>query len=135
MSRSSKQLLWLVLAPLMLASPAFAQYSITWYTIDGGGGTSSGGTYTLSGTIGQPDAGAPMVGGTFTLTGGYWAGAGETPNPCPGDYTNDGGVDGDDVIAFFADWDMGSIAADVNHDEGVDGDDVIFFFEHWDAGC
>jgi hypothetical protein len=35
----------------------FAQsYSIDWYKIAGGGGTSTGATYQVSGTIGQPDA-------------------------------------------------------------------------------
>jgi hypothetical protein len=47
-------------------------YSIGWYTIDGGGGTSSGGAYTVSGTIGQPDAGQ-MSGGNYTIVGGFWA--------------------------------------------------------------
>ncbi|MFN7337951.1 MAG: GC-type dockerin domain-anchored protein, partial [bacterium] len=46
-----------------------------------------------------------------------------------------GGVDGDDVITFFADWDSASPAADVDGSGGVDGDDVILFFERWDAGC
>jgi hypothetical protein len=46
-------------------------YSIDWFTIDGGGGTSTGGVYSVSGTIGQPDAGR-MTGGTFTLDGGFW---------------------------------------------------------------
>ena len=50
---------------------AQAQFSIDWSTIDGGGGTSTGGVYTVSGTIGQPDAGA-MSGGPFTLVGGFW---------------------------------------------------------------
>ncbi|MFZ4574163.1 MAG: GC-type dockerin domain-anchored protein [Phycisphaerales bacterium] len=54
---------------------------------------------------------------------------------CPGDYNNDTGVDGDDVIAFFADWDAGVIGADLTGDGGVDGDDVIYFFARWDAGC
>jgi hypothetical protein len=48
-------------------------YSIDWFTIDGGGGTSTGGVYSVSGTIGQPDAGQPMTGGNFTLTGGFWS--------------------------------------------------------------
>ncbi len=48
-------------------------YSIDWYTIDGGGGTSTGGVYSVSGTIGQPDAGALMSGGNYTLQGGFWA--------------------------------------------------------------
>ena len=44
----------------LLATGALAQtYSIDWYTIDGGGGTSTGGVYSVSGTIGQPDAGRP----------------------------------------------------------------------------
>jgi hypothetical protein len=51
---------------------AQAQYSIDWSTIDGGGGTSTGGVYTVTGTIGQPDAGA-MSGGSFTLQGGFWS--------------------------------------------------------------
>ena len=46
-------------------------YSIDWSTIDGGGGTSTGGVYSVSGTIGQPDAGA-MSSGNFTLQGGFW---------------------------------------------------------------
>ena len=50
---------------------AWGQYSIDWSTIDGGGGTSTGGVYTVSGTIGQPDAGR-LSGGNFTLQGGFW---------------------------------------------------------------
>ena len=50
-----------------------AQYSIDWFTIDGGGGTSTGGVYTVTGTIGQPDAGGPMTNGQYSVTGGFWA--------------------------------------------------------------
>ncbi|MFN3409754.1 MAG: hypothetical protein ACK45B_12210, partial [Limisphaerales bacterium] len=42
---------------------ALAQYSIPWQTIDGGGGTSTGGVYRVTGTIGQPDASGPMTSG------------------------------------------------------------------------
>ncbi len=53
---------------------AFSQsYSIDWFTIDGGGGTSTGGVYAVSGTIGQPDAGGPMTNGQYSLLGGFWA--------------------------------------------------------------
>jgi hypothetical protein len=55
------------------AFAALAQYSIDWFTIDGGGGTSTNGQYSLSGTIGQPDAGGPMTGGNFSLAGGFWS--------------------------------------------------------------
>jgi hypothetical protein len=55
----------------LVAITAEAQYSIDWSTIDGGGGTSTGGVYSVSGTIGQPDAGL-MSGGSYTLLGGFW---------------------------------------------------------------
>jgi hypothetical protein len=59
---------------VLLPAVSFAQsYSIDWYKVAGGGGTSTGGTYQVSGTIGQPDAGAPMTGGSYSLTGGFWA--------------------------------------------------------------
>jgi hypothetical protein len=47
-------------------------YSIDWYKIAGGGGTSTGGVYQLSGAIGQPDAGPVMTNGQFSVTGGFW---------------------------------------------------------------
>lgn len=56
----------------LLAAPASAQYQVNWFTIDGGGGQSSGGAYTLNGTIGQPDA-ATSSGGAYTLQGGFWS--------------------------------------------------------------
>lgn len=54
--------------------PVWAQgqsYAIDWFTIDGGGGTSTGGVYSVSGTIGQPDAGR-MTGASYALDGGFW---------------------------------------------------------------
>jgi hypothetical protein len=62
-----------LLAAVGLAAGACAQsYSIDWYTIDGGGGTSTGSVYSVSGTIGQPDAGGPMTNGQYSVTGGFW---------------------------------------------------------------
>ncbi len=56
--------------------PASAQsgggYDLTWNSIDGGGQMfSTGGAYSLGGTIGQADAGT-MSGGSYTLSGGFW---------------------------------------------------------------
>ena len=51
----------------------WGQYSIDWFTIDGGGGTSAGGVYQVSGTIGQPDAGPTMSGGNYSVDGGFWS--------------------------------------------------------------
>lgn len=56
-------------------------YSIDWFTIDGGGGTSTNGQYSLSGTIGQPDAGPTMTGGNFSVNGGFWAFAAVVQTP------------------------------------------------------
>jgi hypothetical protein len=59
---------------LLVPAVGFAQsYSIDWYKVAGGGGTSTGGVYSVSGTIGQPDAGMAMTGGNYSLTGGFWA--------------------------------------------------------------
>jgi hypothetical protein len=53
---------------------AWGQYSIDWSTIDGGGGTSTGGVYTVTGTIGQPDVSQQaMTGGNYSLVGGFWS--------------------------------------------------------------
>jgi len=67
-------LLLLGLLGLAFSDSALGQsYLIDWYKVAGGGGTSSNGQYTASGTIGQSDAGGPMVGGSFSLTGGFWS--------------------------------------------------------------
>ena len=59
-------------ALLALAWPAAAQYQLTSWTIDGGGGQSTGGVYAVTGTIGQPDANI-HTGGAYTLFGGFWS--------------------------------------------------------------
>lgn len=56
-------------APLTHSQP----YSINWHTIDGGGSTSTGGVYSVTGTTGQPDAGPTMTNGQYAVTGGFWA--------------------------------------------------------------
>jgi hypothetical protein len=52
--------------------PAVAEYSIDWSTMDGGGGTSTGGVYSVNGTIGQPEAGPAMTNGQYAVMGGFW---------------------------------------------------------------
>ena len=67
----------MMLAICVLASVAVAgsggQYILEWSTIDGGGGTSTGGPYTLTGTIGQHDA-AYSYSDEYELLGGFWPG-------------------------------------------------------------
>lgn len=68
-------------AGLLLASAVLAQtgngYDLTWWTVDGGGGTVSGSGYTLTGTAGQPEPGPALTGGGYTLYSGFWPGAGK----------------------------------------------------------
>jgi len=57
-------------------------YLLDWWTVDGGGRTGSiGEGYTLSDTVGQPDAGlmgsgddSTLPGTGYTLGGGFWGG-------------------------------------------------------------
>lgn len=60
----------LTLALAASAEPTAAN-EISRYTVDGGGGTSTGGAYTLDGTMGQYDAGS-QSGGVYGLAGGIW---------------------------------------------------------------
>lgn len=67
----------LILLVLLLAGvwTALAEdgYNLTWWTVASGGGIASGGSYTVTNTIGQPDVGR-MTGGSYTLAGGFWDG-------------------------------------------------------------
>jgi hypothetical protein len=70
-----RTLLLIPIMALLIVSIAVAQssgnYDLSWSTIDGGGGSSIGGSYSLSGTIGQPDA-TVSSGGSYALNGGFW---------------------------------------------------------------
>ena len=61
-----------ILLALHVARQCGAQsLTVDWFTVDGGGGTSSDGALTIGGTIGQPDAGT-MSDGTLAVQGGFW---------------------------------------------------------------
>ena len=63
----------ILLFALLLPGMGFTQsYNIDWYKI-AGGGTSTGATYQVSGTIGQPDASGALTGGNYSVTGGFWS--------------------------------------------------------------
>jgi hypothetical protein len=64
-------------------------------------------------------------------------GTAAVPNPlvtCVADFNVDGGIDGSDIAAFYAAWELGIPAADVNADGGVDGGDAEYFFGIWETG-
>ena len=67
----TKSILYCLLAFAFCLQAQAQNYSIDWSTIDGGGGTSTGGTYSVTGTVGQPDVGQ-MAGGNYALAGGFW---------------------------------------------------------------
>jgi len=57
-------------------------YSIPRSSVDSGGGRSSGGPFSVTGIIGQPDASVESAsGGVFSLTGGFYASADVIPDP------------------------------------------------------
>jgi len=63
-----------VLAALFSPATSHAQsFSIDWYKVSGGGGTSTNGPFSLSGTIGQQDASGAMSSGIYSVTGGFWS--------------------------------------------------------------
>jgi len=109
---------------LMFASVCFADYSIGWYTIDGGGGHSSGGPYTLTGTIGQPDA-AYSSGGSYELLGGFWPGG----PLCFVDFYS--------FSRFAEEWlyEGPGLAADLDGSKVVDFGDLKLFVEEWLYNC
>ena len=107
-------------------------YDLSWNTIDSGGGTSSGGTFEISGTIGQPDAGVTLTGGTIEMRGGFWSG-GTIPAPlCPADINGDTIVNVSDLLAVIANWNAtGSNPADVNGDSIVNVSDLLGVIGAW----
>lgn len=124
-----------VLALVLAFSSASAQpFTIDWASIDGGGGTSFGGAYSLTASIGQPDAGTPLSGGIYTLTGGFLAGVGAVPS-CLADFNRSGGATIQDVFDFLAAWFDGNPAADVNTSGSVSLQDIFDFLTAWFIGC
>lgn len=135
-----------MLLVLGVAAVLGQDYAIDWHTIDGGGGMgSAGGSYSLGGTIGQPDASVTaMTGGTYTLTGGFWAAAWSACTSfAPADFDRDCDVDGADLEVMWgctggpelpvtagctlAPGPGGRVGADFDADDDVDHDDFGVF--------
>lgn len=136
----------LAVPALLLAAP-----TVDWFTVDGGGGTSSGGGFELSGTIGQPDAtpASTLTGGGLQLTGGFWApNLSLCTNFAPADFNRNCFVDVQDLVILqactsgpvvlydpqnlpagcvLAPDGTGRIAADFNADGAVDQRDFAVF--------
>jgi hypothetical protein len=65
-----------------LAATLAGAYSLDWFTISNGGGSSNGGAYTLNSSLGQSLAGS-LNGGSYRLNVGYWPEIAETANVSP----------------------------------------------------
>jgi hypothetical protein len=121
---------------MLAAAAAPAQpYAIGRHTIDAGAGTSVGGEFGLTGTIGQHDTGGPSTGGGFELTGGFWAGIG--PTPCnAADFAPPHGVlDLADVVGFISAFLATDPAADLDSNGVFDLADLVSFVSAFNAGC
>jgi len=103
---------------------AAGPYQIDRHTIDGGGGTSTGGPYVLTGTIGQPDADYSS-GGKYELLGGFWPGG----PVCI--------VEFDDFAKFAERWFLSGsgLPADLDNDNDVDFEDLSRLSDYWLSGC
>ena len=63
-----------IVAALCLASPLAAQtYTVPRHVVAGGGGTSAGAPFSVTGTISEVGSGGALPGGPFAVTGGFWS--------------------------------------------------------------
>lgn len=129
----------LAMALFGVGSAAAQPFDLSWHTIDGGGATfTTGGTFELSGTIGQPDAGV-MTGGTFTLVGGFWGGAVAGGPPCIGDTNGDGQVTLQDLSNLLSNFGTAAGATvadgDTDNDADVDLQDLSNLLSNFGTTC
>ena len=72
MKRTLTSLAFIFVVFLCTMTAHAQNYAVDWFEIGGGGGTSTGGVYSVTGTVGQPDTGKSS-GGIYTLEGGFWS--------------------------------------------------------------
>jgi len=71
--KKTKLILALIIMSISISTPSFAQYQITKHTINSGGAQNmSEDSYQVSASIGQVDASNTLIGGTYSVTGGFW---------------------------------------------------------------
>lgn len=124
-------------AMLILSQSVFAQqniYEISSSTQSGGGGLSSGGEFSVVGTVGQSATG-PIRGGEFQFLSGYLA------NECviyaPSDLNFDGDTNAADLGVFLLNWGecpngILGCPGDVNYDSHIDAQDLGRILIEWE---
>ena len=128
-------IVWFAILGVAAPSALGQDLDLSWNTIDGGGRTSVSGSLSLSGTIGQPDAGqmtAAMPGHSFTLLGGFWT-------PCPGDLNGDRRIGLTDLTILLAHFGVASGArpedGDLDRNGQVNLVDLTHFLARFGEGC
>jgi len=114
-------------------------YSISTSVVSGGGAPMSSTNYQSNSTLGQSsplmDPDYPPLSTNYGLYPGFWytLEVAIPQNDCPGDFDNDGDVDGSDLATFAADFgrtDCDSLPdceGDFDGDTDVDGSDLAKF--------
>ncbi|MGH7132359.1 MAG: GC-type dockerin domain-anchored protein [Phycisphaerales bacterium] len=129
------------------SSAAFGQLSVPQYVIAGGGGTSSGGGYSVSGTIGQPVVGI-SVNGSTSVNSGFW---GSVSIACGladvaslgGQIGADGALTVDDIVVYLAQFfannlsvaDIAGLGGSATPDGQITADDLVLFLAQFFQGC
>ncbi len=123
-------------ALVFLSQSVFAQqnmYEISSSTHSGGGGLSSGGEFSVVGTVGQAATG-PIQGGAFKFLSGYLA------TECVvyelADLNFDGVTDGVDLGMMLINWgdcpdSKAGCAGDINYDGTTDASDLGLMLVDW----
>jgi hypothetical protein len=116
---------------LALAAPlASAQPTIRSFTVDCGGGVLAAGNYRITASIGQHDVSAPLVGGPYSLRGGFL-----NIGACPPDFDLSGAVEVPDIFAFLSAWFAQDPRANYDGIAGITVPDIFAFLSAWFAGC
>jgi hypothetical protein len=123
-----------LLAQIILAavtSCAHAQLSLSWYSVDAGGGRATGGIFSLEATIGQSDTGFAS-GSPNALALGYLPAFVNQPPACRADVGQQGGIPGsdgqlnnNDFVAFITLFFANDPLADVGQQGGLVGSDGV----------
>jgi hypothetical protein len=124
-------------AMLIISQSVFAQqniYEISSSTQSGGGGISSGGEFSVVGTVGQSATG-PIRGGEFQFLSGYLAS--ECVIYAPSDLNFDGDTNAVDLGVFLLNWGecpngILGCAGDVNYDSHIDAQDLGRILIEWE---
>ena len=108
------------------------QFEMEWSTIDAGGGLSYGGTFVLTGTVGQHDTNA-LAAVDLEAGSGFWFE--QDAANCPADFNSDGFLDFTDFDFFVGQFEAGNPVADFNNDTFLDFTDFDDFVAAFESYC